>query len=171
MYLLDANIFIRPYNNYYKMDLFPSYWDELSKHSSLNFTISSRVSAEILVEDDDSMKDELQLWMENYFNGNTESELQDSILTEHQNVMNHILNSPYYNQNAFDTWSNPDVADPWLIAMAKALSLPLVTLETPHPKLDPNSPTKKVKIPDVCQQLGVECLTLNDLLHNIGLVI
>ncbi len=47
-------------------------------------------------------------------------------------------------------WSTRDKADPWLVALAQAQSLTVVTEEADRPG----------KIPHACRQLGVGCCTL-----------
>ena len=52
--------------------------------------------------------------------------------------------------------------DPWLIAKAKTLEATLVTQEATV-----SSSTKKVKIPNICAEFGVRCITTFDMLREL----
>jgi len=52
--------------------------------------------------------------------------------------------------------------DPWLIAKAKTLGATLVTQEA---TVVPNS--KKVKVPNICAEFGVRCITTFDMLREL----
>ena len=58
------------------------------------------------------------------------------------------------------------VADAYLVATAAALGMKVVTFETSDPLCK-----KRVKIPDACLAVGVECCSLNDVLHALNVVI
>lgn len=170
LFLLDTNTFIQPYDNYYQMDLFPTYWKKLSETSEANLAISDHVEQELKIENKPDKKDELQIWVESNFNGKVYSENTGKVIENFQKVMEYVRTADYYSPRAFDEWSN-DIADPWIIAVALAEKLTVVTLEKRHGNLDANQPTRKVKVPDVCDALGVECLTLNELLREVDMVI
>ena len=51
-------------------------------------------------------------------------------MIHYQEIMRYIQDCGYYNDTALRQWSQIDVADPWLIAAAKAQHLELVTFET-----------------------------------------
>lgn len=58
------------------------------------------------------------------------------------------------------------VADAFLVAMAKAKGMTMVTLEKSNP-LRKN----RVMIPDACEAIGARCLDLNDALRELGVTI
>ena len=58
------------------------------------------------------------------------------------------------------------VADAYLVATAAARGMKVVSFETSDPLCK-----KRVKIPDACMAVGVEYCSLNDLLHELGVVI
>jgi hypothetical protein len=70
---------------------------------------------------------------------------------------------PSYNQRALDTFFDADEADAWLIAHALAKGLPIVTHEISQPARVAN-----VKIPDICQMLGIETLTTIEMFRQLG---
>lgn len=47
----------------------------------------------------------------------------------------------------------------------------IVTDEVKNVNLSASNPSKSAKIPDVCQQLGVKCISMNDFFEEIGLSI
>lgn len=53
-------------------------------------------------------------------------------------------------------------ADPWIIAKASVLGATVVSHES---RLE--STTKKVKVPNVCDQFGVSCISTFDLLRTL----
>ena len=58
------------------------------------------------------------------------------------------------------------VADAYLVATAAAKGMKIVSFETSDPLCK-----KRVKIPDACLAVGVEYCSLNDLLHELGVII
>jgi hypothetical protein len=58
------------------------------------------------------------------------------------------------------------VADAYLVATAAAKGMKVVSFETSDPLCK-----KRVKIPDACMAVGVEFCTLNDLFHELGVII
>ena len=52
-------------------------------------------------------------------------------------------------------------ADPWVIALAKVHDCIVVTDEKPKSLINP-------KIPDVCRELGVECINIHELIYREG---
>ncbi len=56
-----------------------------------------------------------------------------------------------------------DCADPWLIAKAKAHNMIVVT----HEKSSPES-KKRIFIPDICKECGVEYCSTMDLMRALG---
>ena len=66
-------------------------------------------------------------------------------------------------------WANADIADPWLIAIAKSMNYTIVTDEVKNVNLNSTNPSKNAKIPDVCDQLGVRCISMNEFFEEIGL--
>ena len=57
-------------------------------------------------------------------------------------------------------------ADLWLIAAGKALNATIVTQEVLS-----GEGTRKVKIPDICQQVGVKYVNLYDMMRAVGIKI
>lgn len=64
------------------------------------------------------------------------------------------------------TWK---IADPWLIAISKEEGYTVVTSEQPVTNLNQGRPSRNAKIPDVCHQLNVNCIDMNQFFREINL--
>lgn len=68
-------------------------------------------------------------------------------------------------------WGNVSIADPWLIAIAKRESYTIVTNENRNVNLSTSQPSKALKIPDICDDLNIECIDMNQFFKEISLSI
>lgn len=94
------------------------------------------------------------------------------VYQEWADVIKHIQNNPCYKDAALTSekgWANDTIADPWLIAIAKKHSYVIVTDEVKNVNLNPVNPSKSAKIPDVCEQLGIRCISMNQFFQEISL--
>lgn len=159
IYLLDTNIFITAKNDL-PMDIYPSFWKALTQLASTGkFRSIKKVEDEIR-----KGKDELVDWIDNNLP-------QDFFIPESSNTLAAlstvtqwtILNNVYSQaaKNEFVT-----VADSWIIAEALSQVVTVVTHETPDPLC-----RKRVKIPDVCNAVGVNFCNLNDAFRVLGVTI
>lgn len=149
-YSLDTSALLDGWRRYYAPDVFPGVWerlDELIRDGHLR--ASDEVLREVQKKDDEvaewvGQRGEL-LFVE------TDDELQFAlrvIMRDHPKLV--------------DTRSGRSAADPFVIALARIASCAVVTGERPtHSPSRPN-------IPDVCRALGVECLSLLEVLRREG---
>lgn len=150
-FLLDTNIFVTPYQNYYPFDLAPGFWKQLEDKLVLdNIAVLDVVKAEV-----EKGEDDLSDWLKNVPNLNILSRKDANIVKEYSGVLTHLQNSPQYTDKALRAWAKEGVADPWLIATAKAYGYTIVTLETAVGKI--TTACNKPKIPNVGADLGVHC--------------
>ena len=63
------------------------------------------------------------------------------------------------------TWSQVNVADPWLIAAGSLYGYPIVTNETRNGGRQKSHPSKKTKIPDIADAFKVKCIRFIDVLE------
>lgn len=159
IYLLDTNIFITAKNEL-PIDVYPSFWQELSQLASNGiFKSIKKVEDEIR-----KGKDELVDWIDNnlpndfFITENAETLVALSAVSQ-WTTMNNV-----YTQAAKNEFAS--VADSWLIAEALSLSVTVITHETPDP-----SCKKRVKIPDVCNAVGVKFCNLNTAFRSLGVTI
>lgn len=156
-YLLDANAFVEAHRKFYAFDLCPGYWEALSAHALLG-TVGSidRIRVELAKN-----KDALWKWVGD--------ELPDGFFAS----TNDTEVFPYYGQAVSWVQSQvrflpqakaeaSDKADTWLVAHARAKGQVLVTFEKANP-----ATKKKVPLPDLCDALGVENISLFEMLREL----
>ncbi|MTV80879.1 DUF4411 family protein, partial [Streptococcus pneumoniae] len=85
-----------------------------------------------------------------------------------------IQDSPLYKDTALVSdkgWANERIADPWLIAIAKKENYTIVTDEIKNVNLNDVNPSRNAKVPDVCEKLNVQCISMNQFFKEISLSI
>ena len=161
-YVLDTGFFVQ--SREYYPEVFPSFWDNLTKSCQ-----DSQVSSvhEVFQE------------VENYA-GNQEHVLEwirskKEIFTkptaaEQEEVRAILANSRYVclvDKKAL--LDGKPAADPWVIAKAKATPHGAVVTREKKAKRDKNGNIQgSYKMPDVCQELGVHCLTILEFMEEMG---
>ncbi len=166
MYLLDSNIYINFYDRYYRLEIFPTFWTKLID------ILNSKVIIPDIVISENYQDEWFKKWLKTHYT---------KAIVEHKNFVNEwayvlqrIQDSPFYNDLALDEnkgWTNVKIADPWLIAIALKEKVTIVTNEVKNVNLNTKNPSKSVKIPDICQQLGVRCITMNEFFKEVKLSI
>ncbi|MBN2463643.1 MAG: DUF4411 family protein [Dehalococcoidia bacterium] len=158
---LDTNSLIEPYRKYYCFDMVPNFWKFLEQKSK-DGVIASPITVLDEIEDGCKNKgqpDELLIWARN----------QEGVLfLQPSNIIQQIFGQiaeNVNNGNKSTPWRAQDFlrgADPWTIAYAKALGGRVVTFETKATRI-----YSKIKIPDVADQFGVECINLHKMLAEL----
>lgn len=152
-YLLDANTFIEAKNRYYGLSICPAYWEWII-HSNQQLQVCSidAIKDELLHK-----KDELHDWVyENDHIFIPESDVDTQ--TAFQTVTAHVMSLTEMKKGTHEDFLRG--ADPWLIAKALVTGATIVT----HERYD-RLIKKKILIPNVCKDLGVECIDTFELLH------
>ena len=154
MYLIQA------WQKYYSPDFCPGYWDilnELGKQGRI--FIPEEVKNEIVVADtSDKLEDDLSKW------------LKRSTIPIHKPTENviacwqKILQSDPTHKLLVDNIKGRSLADPWLIAHAMDMNSTVVTKEN----IDSAMNSKRVKIPNVCKNMGVRCIDDFEFIKEIG---
>ena len=168
-YLIDANAIIAPYRVYYAFDLVPRFWDFLSEQIiSGNILLIDKVYDEIAVNKDKTKpSDDLQKWIESLA-AHKKSIKTAEIVSAYQEVVNYINNSDKYLDSAKRDWFNLNHADPWLVATAKAEKHKIITFEAKKGASPKGQGWNIVRIPNVCEDLGIECVDLFKVLRELG---
>ncbi|HEX41070.1 MAG TPA: DUF4411 family protein [Phycisphaerales bacterium] len=152
-YCLDTNIFIEAWSKYYHMDFCSDYWRCLDEYAQQGIIFApEEVKLEI-----DRIDDNLREWLsprEHFFRPITD-DVQECLAKVFEEERHHRL---------VDSIRGRSKADPWVIAHALAESAVVVTKEEYAP---PNSP--RVKIPNVCEALGVDWIDDYGLIRRLGL--
>lgn len=144
-YLLDANTYIEAKNQYYGMDICPAYWDWLDRQ----FALGTIASVDMIGRELKEGNDELANWVRerpDHFIRNDDA-LTQTLFTE---IVQFVMEGDYNPGNRDNFLAK---ADPWIIAKAKAIGASVVTHEAVAA-----ANTRKVKVPNICQQFEVPCL-------------
>ncbi len=155
IYLLDANAYIEAKNHYYRMTVCPGFWEWMD----LQFASGQVVSIRMVFDELSNYGDALSEWVkirQPYF-----IEVDDEITQEvFMEIAQFVVEHPDYTEPHISKFLA--VADPWLIAKAKTLGATVVTHEVIVP-----SGSKKVKIPNICREFGVDFCNTFDLLEAV----
>lgn len=144
-YLLDANTYIEAKNQYYGMDICPAFWDWLDRQ----FALGAIASVDMIGRELKEGNDELANWVRerpDHFISNDDA-LTQTLFAE---IVQFVMKGDYNPGNRDSFLAK---ADPWIIAKAKAIGASVVTHEAVAA-----ANTRKVKVPNICQQFEVPCL-------------
>jgi hypothetical protein len=148
MYLLDSNVFIEAKNKYYGFDFVPAFWEWLVEANQANRVASVQKVAEELSDGGDQLADWVRDRDEGFF-----LPPDDRAVASLTTVSEWVTGSGRYDGAAITPFLQDSSADYFLIAHAHAHDHVVVTLEVS------SEARKRVKIPDVCAALDVECTT------------
>lgn len=136
LYCVDSNVLIQSWTSYYSLELCPTYWDIFN-----DLIDEGRVFATMEVKRElEKNEDNLFRWAQ--ARARLFREADESV----QLALIDILRD--YSR-LVDSTRQRSIADPWVIAHAKVANATVVTKE------QPSDSRKRIKIPDVCAQLGV----------------
>lgn len=168
IFLIDADAFLAPSKKYYRFSIAPGYWEQINDLAIKgHIKTIDKVDKEVSPREDDDKKDEIQLWYENDFKGKIHSTNKQKIVDEYVKVIQYLNESGKYNEKALLEWSmRDDVADPWLIATAKAYSYTVVSMERMI-NYNGGSPMGSAKIPNVCLDLNVKYTSLFNMMEQL----
>ena len=151
IYCLDTNVLIEPWTKYYSIDRCPQYWDILDDLAQEGVVFCTpEVQRELEKVDDD-----LLAWVKDrpYLIEETTEDVQRKL----RKVLSQF-------QRLVDTTKDRSMADPWVIAHAMSKDAVVVTKEAVA-----GTNTPRIKIPDVCQKLGVPWMSDFDFLDEVGI--
>lgn len=167
MYLLDTNIYISFYERYYPRKFFPTFWKNFIPIFQKKVIVPDIVVAE----------NYQSTWFVNEFlNDNYTRDIvkHKDYANEWAEVLQYISESGYYNELALTSnkaWTHENIADGWIIAIAKKDNLTIVSNESHNINLSIQNPNRNPKIPDVAKALGVNCITMLDFFGEVNLKI
>jgi len=163
IYLVDSDTFITPFKTYYPFDFAPPFWEFFGNNILCgNIAVLSKVYAEVSKGTDD-----LSAWIKGLGLTVVDHRTPD-IISKYQDVLTHIQTSTtLYNCKALAEWSDNNRADAWLVAASIAHGYSLVTFERPNSSLG-TTLTSHPKIPDVAANFGVKCLSLYEMMRDLG---
>lgn len=155
-YLLDANVFLRAYHDYYPFDLAMPYWDWL-----LSARDDDRVFS-LDVVNQELLDEELSNWTAGLGQKLFLSTAEADFLSSSTQISDWVENHPNYTIKAKNKFLRKR-ADMYLIAYALRFGHSVVTLE----KSAPNE-FGRIQIPDVCVAHNVKFITPIEMLRNEG---
>lgn len=148
LYVLDSDTFIQAHRSHYPIDVFPNFWEKLKQLASENKIISIDKVKNEIYENEDVLKDWIQINLDDNIFHTTQTQ---EVLSEYRKVVNWANSkSSQYMPNAINEFLDNDNADAWLIAFCLYNGHTIVTQEigAPYSK-------SKIKIPDVCNAFNV----------------
>jgi len=158
IYCLDANVIIQAWQNYYSPKLCPDYWDILNELGNKGIIfIPEEVSNEIVHREEN--EDDLSKW------------LRKSSIPVHRtdemviSCWKKILHVNPLHKLLVDNIKNRSLADPWVISHAMKMRATVVTKENKVTSLN----AKTVKIPNVCENMGIRCINDFDFLQELDM--
>jgi hypothetical protein len=156
-YLLDADIFIQAKNRHYGLDFCPAFWDWLIQLNNSGTVYSiAKVGRELAAGGD-----ELARWASNRSPGFFLDPPDPGMVPALAEVSGWVVGRSYL-PVARNTFLN-DTADYYLIGHALAEQLTVVTHEVAAPQA-----MRRIKIPDVCLGVGVDCISPFEMLRREG---
>jgi hypothetical protein len=144
-FLLDANILIQSHRRDYPFDIAPGFWEFLAKLGNEGLIAFPDVILKQMIEN----KDDLSKWMkDNESNFLIYLCSDEVVLSSYGIIINTVQSNNSYKQTAKAQFASDP--DSWLIAVAMAYGLTIVTQEVYEPNCK-----KKVKIPNECRRHGI----------------
>ncbi len=161
IFLLDSDVFIEAWKTHYAPDVFTSYWEwfKTQAHAGTIRTVTN------CYDDLCVVKDGLAEWVtDNCPDDFVISIDQDpAVIAEYRRLIAWATGHPRYLDVAKIEFAG--VSDSWLIAtaLARKPNHILVTRETADPVIK-----KRFKIPNVCDELGVPCISALQWLRDLN---
>lgn len=154
-YLLDSNIFIESENFRYPHKFFKGVWDFYEHYiASKQFFSIDYVYKEL-----NKGTDFVSCWSVEHKSMFVESGAKGvSCFQEMEQILNNNQCKAKYIQEFFS-----GIADPFIISYAKATNSTVVTNEVSTN----NNFQGRVKIPDMCKEIGVRCISLTELIKEL----
>ncbi|HTR38553.1 MAG TPA: DUF4411 family protein [Bryobacteraceae bacterium] len=155
---LDSNVFLQAKNLYYAFDIAPGFWDVISEGVAKGIVRSPMMVYNELATGADDLAD----W------ANTKKRSGELFVEPDERMQNYFSTIA---DDIIDKGKFPSAevalflkgADLWVVACAAATEGIVVT----HEKLV-GADSKKLKVPNVCKQFGVEYVTCYEMLRRIG---
>ena len=158
VYLLDTNIFVESRKNL-PMDVWTTFWSKLSELAMNGQVVSSIKVKEEISEGYDELLD----WLTSHVPDGFFLPVDGAALQAYSSLQNWAAGGDY-TDTAKDDFARK--ADAFIIATALSKGMTVVTFEKSAPQR-----RNRVKIPDACVAVGVECCDLNAMLRAIGITI
>ena len=167
-FLIDSNTFMTAARQFYSYDIVPTFW-EIFDQEIVNGNI---VLLDLVLDELNEGNDLLKKWVYERRDMFIQCKHKDrKVIDKYTEVMQFINDCGFYNDKGLARWADERIADPWIIAAAKAYDYTIVTFEVPASGLNENQKIGKVKIPDVAKYFKVEVINLYEMMRRLRLKI
>ena len=153
-YIVDSDSLIQSKNGPYDFEIAPPFWDLIVNNNQI---FSSYMVYKELIKG----KDRLAQWAKLNKNSGLFLNPNPQDQKVYGKIGHFVVNN--YPQEESSYFLNG--ADPWIIAQAKNLNAIVVTHEVLV-----NSYSKKVKIPNICNEFGLKCINIYQMLQGLQFV-
>jgi hypothetical protein len=158
---MDADSFITPHRGPYRFGAVPQFWDFLKEKAEASLIGSPELvlDKELTRSSSSQQPDALETWARP-LRGILFITADSVTQARYKDVAQYVQSNMQWREHN----KPPFLAggDSWLVAYALARGGRIVTFETAQPL------AKKPKVPDVAQHFGVNCLSLWDMLEELG---
>lgn len=154
-YCLDANVLIQAWEKYYSPKYCPSYWEVLDRLGAQGrLFIPNEVHKEIA-----KVEDELFEWLKK------SHIIVRPVTGEVTKCLSDIYAKDPNHKFLVDNKRGRSLADPWVIAHAIQERAVVVSKEEKVTAAN----SKKITIPNVCENMGVRCITDFGMIEELGM--
>lgn len=148
-YVLDTSAFAT-LRRVYPADVFPAVWALLDRLADEHAVVAPElVFAELAIIDDDASK-----WAKSH---------KGVFVPTDRDIQLEVRNIVGAHPSLVDLKKKKSGADPFVIALGSMRKVPVVSEEKP------SGGPQKMKIPDVCRAIKLECITVLEMLRREGL--
>lgn len=155
-YCLDANVLIQAWQKYYSPKLCPGYWDvlnELGRQQTIFLPVEVR-------DEITRTEDDLTEWLKS---SDVPIRKTDSNVTR---CWSKILGADQIHAELVHERKGRSLADPWVVSHALDAGATVVTKEEKVTAVN----AKTVKIPNVCENMGMRCIDDFQFLQELNIV-
>ena len=157
-YLVDANVFIQAKNLYYRFDFCEAFWEWLYRAHKAGLVFSIKKVKKELVSGDKT--DPARKWAEDLPDDFFLDDVVDQdVMRTYAKVMQWASSSTHYSSQAKAEFAKPDVADPFLIAVARRHGYEIISQEKSIP-----AAKRKIYLPDAANAFDVKTIFIYDML-------
>jgi len=154
-YCLDANVLIQAWQKYYSPDLCPNYWELLNQLGTKARIFLPQMVAEEIIR----TEDKLSAWLK--VSKIPIHEINADVTGCLKNIYDKDPSHQYIVANS----GQHSLADPWVIAHAINQNAIVVTKEIKDAYSNPT----KIKIPHICENMGIRWINDFEFIHEIGI--
>ncbi len=152
MFVFDTSAFINGWNDHYPGLAFRPVWDYVAEQMAAGRIVAPRAVAREIQQ----VSDALAKWAKDQPFSDPDQRVQ-ALVVQLQSNYAEVFSTPGRND-----------ADPWVIALAQAEGLSVVTYEGRQFSGAPARQSKKPRMPEICNDLGVPCVNPAQALNDLG---